>query len=263
MVRAIPTRKVVSDNLSHAHLWEAFWSGAAHSRDALMEAYLPLTRRVLERISIRLPAHVALEDLSQAALLGLYKAMVDFQPHRRVPFEAYAYPRIRGSILDELRANDFLSRSRRSQMERVEAVIAQWLREHGQMPRDEDICDALEMTPETLSQLIDQSKPWCSLDATDENDLLLHEVIADPNSVSEEQAQVHDVRHILRNLFRQLDMREQKILYLYYFEELRLSEIAALYGISEARVSQIRTMSIMRLRAAMLSMQGEDVTLHQ
>jgi len=259
MIQVAPAPTKTYDNLSHIELWNAYWENGEAAINELLEAYLPLAHRILERISIRLPSHVAVEDLSQVSLLGLYKAITSFEPHRGIPFEGYAYPRVRGAILDELRSNDFLSRHKRSQMERIEEVISQWLQRHGEMPNEDIIAQEMNITIAELNSIIDLAKPWCSLDAVDDDHAQLYECLADPNAgASSDNAQKRDVRRVLREAFRQLEMREQKILYLYYFEELRLSEIASLYGISEARISQIRALSMLRLRAAMRNYQMQD-----
>lgn len=245
--------KVKSGSTAKESLWAAYSEFGDRSVDALVEAYFPLARKALERISMRLPAHVATEDLFQAALLGLYKAIVAFQPQRGIPFDGYAYPRIRGAILDELRSNDSLSRGKRSQVDKVEKVICEWMQKTGEMPSSEEIAGQLGMDVPAFNQLMDEAKPWCSLDSTGTDELPLHETIADPNGCSEEVAIQHDRQEMLRAGFRHLEMREQKILYLYYFEELRLSEIAALFNLTEARISQIHSLAVVRLRAAISS----------
>ena len=256
------TKPVPSDNLSHAPLWEAFWRNEDRALENLLEAYLPLTRRVLERISIRLPSHVAVQDLSQVALVGLYKALTNFKPYLSVPFEAYAYPRIRGAVIDELRAGDFLSRGRRARLHDVERVINEWMIEHGEMPDEEDICSELDMSSIEFNCLMDQAKPWCSLDADDEDHESLYDTLADIGQIQSSSAvQRKDMQVLLREGFRALDMREQKILYLYYFEELRLSEIAELYGLTESRISQIRALSVLKLRAALECFPREDLEM--
>jgi RNA polymerase sigma factor FliA len=236
---------------SNEVLWRAYKSTESVVVDELIEAYLPLVNRVLERIAIRLPSHVVIEDLSQAALLGLYKSIIAFDPERGVPFEGYAYPRIRGAVLDELRACDHLSRNKRGKVEQVEEVVSVWIKEYGEAPTEEEIATQLEMSVEDFHLMMDQAKPWCSLDAEDSDSLSLHEVIADPNGESDNEAHQHDVQQLLREGFRHLTQREQKVLYLYYFEELRLSEIAQLFNLSEARVSQIHALAVVRLRAAL------------
>ncbi|MDF7808022.1 FliA/WhiG family RNA polymerase sigma factor [Pontiellaceae bacterium B12219] len=252
MIGNAPVKPAVSGKTSHEALWNAFLKNGGDAVDALIEAYMPLAHRALERISMRLPSHIAVDDLLQAALVGLYKAVLDFDPSRGVPFEGYAYPRIRGAILDELRSSDSLSRNKRKQVDRVEYVIAEWMKEHGEMPSEEEIAAELEMSIAEFNQLMDEAKPLCSLDAGGVDMKPLHETLADPNGASEEGAHRHDLQRLLRVGFSKLDPREQKILYLYYFEELRLSEIAILFDLSEARISQIHALSVVRLRAVLL-----------
>lgn len=251
MIGFAPAQPAAAAGSSHALLWTAYRQQDASAIDALLAAYLPLVNRVMERISVRLPSHVAIDDLSQTALVGLYKAIVDFQPERGVPFEGHAYPRIRGAVLDELRAQDPLSRDKRKKVEHAESMVASWMKEHGNPPTEEAIAAQLDMSVEDFNLMMDQAKPWCSLDAGDGDALSLHETIADPNGNAEAGAHRHDTQQLLRAGFRQLDMREQKVLYLYYFEELRLSEIAQLFNLTEARVSQIHALGVVRLRAAL------------
>lgn len=252
-MRGLFPAEPVARSSPHAVLWERFCSGERSAVDLLMEAYMPLANRVLERISIRLPSHVAVDDLLQAALVALYKAIENFDAQRGVPFEGYAYPRIRGAILDELRVNDSLSRGKRKQVDQVEIVIAEWMKEFGEMPSEEEIAAQLGMSIEAFNQLMDEAKPLCSLDASGIDNLPLHETLADPCYASEAEAYQHDLQHLLRIGFCALAPHEQKILYLYYFEELRLSEIALLFGLTEARISQIHALSIVRLRAVLLA----------
>jgi len=209
---------------------------------------------------MRLPSHIAQEDLAQVALMGLYKSIVDFKPERGVPFEGYAYRRIRGAILDELRSNDHLSRGKRAKVEQIESIVAHWMKEHDAMPTEEDIASALGMSLAAFHQLMEEAKPLCSLDAGDSEHVSLGETIADPDSSSDIQVQNHDMQKLLREGFRMLEMREQKILYLYYFEDLRLSEIAELFNLSEARISQIHALSVVRLRAVLTDSFPQDFT---
>lgn len=243
-----------------AGLWKAYWDKGAECIDRLIEAYLPFVHRVLKRIAIRLPSHIAQEDLAQVALMGLYKSILDFKPQRGVPFEGYAYRRIRGAILDELRANDHLSRGKRAKVDQVESIIVDWMKEHRTMPSEEDIAAQLGLTVSAFHQLMDEAKPWCSLDVADADDVPLCETIADPSASSDKNVQNHDMQKLIREGFRELEMREQKILYLYYFEDLRLSEIAELFNLSEARISQIHALSVVRLRAVLTDSYPDEFT---
>ncbi|HBA85810.1 MAG TPA: hypothetical protein DCZ95_17135 [Verrucomicrobia bacterium] len=250
------TNWVAPADLANRELWMTFWSDR-DSDDALgrlIETYLPFVNKVLDRISIHLPSHVALEDLLQSAVVGLYHALEHFDPTQNTRFEAFAYRRIRGAILDELRAADRISRSSRAQVRKIEQTIRQWYQDHGAAPAEEQLAEAVGMTPGALAGLLDRAQPWLSLDEMvlegDSRNVLLKEVIADNRAVlPDQQAQSEDLKRCLHKAFLELSAREQKILYLYYFEELRLSEIAALYELTEARICQLHALAVAKLRA--------------
>ncbi len=244
--------------LPHSELWIEYWrnpdSGEALSR--LVEVLLPLVHRVFERISISLPPHIATEDLLQVALIGLYHAINRFDPGQGLSFEAFAYPRIRGAILDELRAMDHISRSSRSQLRKMEQFIGQWICEHGECPDEAALSAGLGMQTTELSALLERAQPWLSLDEIvvhgDGAGLTLREILADSTvATPDAESQREDLRKHLRKAFLCLSSREQKVMYLYYYEELRLSEIAILYGLTEARICQIHAMAITKLRVAL------------
>ncbi len=245
-----------SADLAHQDLWKDFWNNrdSDEALSRLIETYLPFVRKVLERLSIHLPSHVALEDLLQSAIVGLYHAIEHYDPRHNVQFEGYAYRRIRGAILDELRAADRISRSSRAQVRKIEQVIRQWRQDHGAAPQEEELAEAVGMTTGALSGLLDRAQPWLSLDEMvlegDSRNILLKEVVADQRAIlPDQQAQVEDLKRCLHKAFLELSAREQKILYLYYFEELRLSEIAALYELTEARICQVHALAVAKLRA--------------
>jgi RNA polymerase sigma factor for flagellar operon FliA len=244
--------------LVHSDLWREYWrnpdSGEALSR--LVEVLLPLVHKVFERVSISLPSHIATEDLMQVALMGLYHAINRFDPRQGFSFEAFAYPRLRGAILDELRAMDHVSRSSRSQIRRVEQFIGQWMIDHGKSPDEAELSEGLGLQAGELAVLLERAQPRLSLDEIvdggDGAGLTLMEILVDPKVPSPDaEAQREDLRRHLRKTFRCLTSREQKILYLYYYEDLRLSEIALLYELSEARICQIHALAITKLRVAM------------
>ncbi len=241
-------------------LWQAYWRDrdSAQALERLVEAWMPLAQRVMERFAIRLPAHVQRDDLFQCAVLGLCQAVESFDPNRNgAAFEPFATHRIRGAMLDELRQNDRLTRHARVQLRAVEKTAERWMQDHGRPPSESELARAANMTTETLSDLLGHAQPWLSLDqahtgAPDGRFARLQDVLRDESAPTpDEQAAQQELLAAFRACFRQLDEREQKILYLYYFEELRLSEIAELYSLTEARISQIQSMAILKLRAMM------------
>ncbi len=244
--------------LAQAELWEEYWnhpeSGDALAR--LVDVMLPFVHRVLERMSIHLPSHVEVEDLLQSATVGLYHAINRFDPKQGISFEAFAYQRIRGAVLDELRSLDHVSRSCRTQLKRIEHTISEWIQKHRDHPREEDLAREMGMSVDELTGLLDRAQPWLSLDdvkvQAEGGGYSLKDILADTQSVMPDQeAQQEDMRRYLRRAFRELGSREQKILYLYYFEELRLSEIAVLYELTEARICQIHALAIAKLKASL------------
>ena len=244
--------------LKHKTLWFAYWQDRSSSdaKARLMEVWMPLVHTLLTRIAIRLPPHVSREDLLQSALIGLYGAIERFKPDMTAGFESFACHRIRGAMLDELRKNDYISRGVRARLRKVENAIEESIRQNGTPPEDAELSTLLGMTQDELTRTLDSARPWLSLDQTissesSEGETLLRDVVA--NDQAEDpahEAAREDMHRRLRAAFRCLTPREQKILYLYYYEDLRLKEIATLFEITEARVCQIHAMCILRLKAA-------------
>ncbi len=239
--------------------WENYWRAPneqvylAH----LLDLYMPLARRVLSRIMIRLPSHVHAEDLLNSAMVGLYGAITRFDPQTSIKFEAFAARRIRGAILDELRACDPLSRRQREQLGSIEKAIHSWATEHNEFPDHAQLADAVSMELPDLLQLMDYAQPWVSLDVPCSGEyggMLISEMLAAEQTSPDQEADVSEMRALMRCAFRQLDTKEKKILYLYYYEELRLREIAVLFELTEARVCQIHSLAVTKLRQAILKM---------
>lgn len=243
--------------LKHKNLWFAYWQdrSSSEAKARLLEAWAPLVHSLLARIAIRLPPHVAREDLLQSALIGLYGAIERFKPDMSAGFEAFASHRIRGAMLDELRKNDYISRGQRSRLRKVESAIEDSIRENGEPPDEDKLAEILGMSQGELTRTLDNARPWLSLDQavtseSTDGSILLRDIV--PNDQAEDpadEAAREDMYRCLRRAFRYLTAREQKILYLYYYEDLRLKEIATLFEITEARVCQIHAMSILRLKA--------------
>ena len=252
-----PPARPPPPELAFPELWERYWRDrkSFEAVERLLEAYLPLARKVLLRLMIRLPSHVRSEDLLNSALIGLHEAICRFDPVTGPSFEAFATRRIRGAVLDKLRAVDPLSRTQRDKLTSVEKAVDAWILEHQAFPEEEDIAQALNMTASDLGSLMDTAQPWLSLDAPislNGRTVLLGEVLVEPNLPSPDQAaQRQDAHVLLRRAFRSLDDREQKLLYLYYYEELTLREIGEAFGLTEARVCQVHALAIQKLKCAL------------
>lgn len=243
--------------LENIELWTELWKGSDKDRvqERLIMAYLPLARKILSRLLIRLPSHVRAEDLLNSALIGLNEAIGRFDPKNGINFEAFATRRIRGAILDELRACDPLTRTQRDRASEISRTIDRWTADHGAIPETSDIAEAMDVSAGEIESAMDRAQPWISLDApiqTNGTNVLLVDALCETSMITPDQeVQRNDIRVVLRRIFRQLADKEQRILYLYYYEDLTLREIAEVFELTEARVCQIHALIVRKLKAAL------------
>jgi RNA polymerase sigma factor FliA len=226
-------------------------------RDRLILTYAPLVKYVAGRLGSGLPAHVDEGDLISYGLLGLISAIERYDPERDIKFETYAIVRIKGSIIDELRALDWVPRSVRSRAREIERAIGELESKLGRAPTDEEIATKIGLTEEELEEsLADISRS--SIAALDElwsvsgegDQVSLLDTIEDTDAPSPAEAlDVTDVRETLADAISRLPEREKLVITLYYYEELTLREIGEVLGVTESRVSQLHTKAVLRLRS--------------
>ena len=239
-------------------LWRRFKrTGVKGDRDRLILTYAPLVKYVAGRLGSGLPAHVDEGDLISYGLLGLISAIERYDPDRDIKFETYAIVRIKGAIIDELRALDWVPRSVRSRAREIERAIAELEAKLGRAPTDEEIAHKIGISQDELEEsLTDISRS--SIAALDE----LWSGGADGDQVSlldtiEDQAGPRpadaldetEVRETLADAIARLPEREKLVITLYYYEELTLREIGEVLGVTESRVSQLHTKAVLRLRS--------------
>ncbi len=227
-------------------------------RDRLILTYAPLVKFVAGRLGSGLPAHVEENDLVSYGLLGLIGAIERYDPDRDVKFETYAIARIKGSIIDELRALDWVPRSVRARARDIERAIAALEARLHRAPTDEEIAQKLGITQGELEDsLTDISRS--SIAALDElwtissasgDQVSLMETIEDPQGPEPQSALAQtELREALGEAIARLPEREKLVITLYYYEELTLREIGEVLGVTESRVSQLHTKAILRLKA--------------
>jgi RNA polymerase sigma factor FliA len=227
------------------------------ARDQLILAYSPLVKYVAGRMSSGLPAHIEEADLVSYGLLGLIGALERFDLSRAIKFETYAISRIRGSIIDELRALDWVPRSVRSWARKVEACITRLENELKRAPTDEEIANGLGVGVEEFQDILNQIS-CASVVALDEfwdapnqgqDKINLIDTIEDADAPDPSRAyRQQAVKEILANAIQRLPERERIVVGLYYYEGLTLKEIGEVLGVTESRVSQLHTKAILRLR---------------
>ena len=229
--------------------WNAWHeSQEATARDWLVVHYASLVKFVAGRLAAGLHRTVDTGDLVSAGVFGLMNAIDKFDPANGAKFETYAIPRIRGAILDGLRALDWVPRSVRSHSRSVQDAIARLEHQLGRTPTDEEIAEELQITTEELEK-------WLADIAAGSVGPLDH--VAMDNTSHEKDAHLQpgrameegELRGAMREEISKLPEREQAILILYYDDGLTLAEIGDALGVTESRVSQIHTKAVLQLRS--------------
>jgi RNA polymerase sigma factor FliA len=233
-------------------------------RDRLILTYAPLVKYVAGRLGSGLPAHVDENDLVSYGLLGLIGAIERYDPARDIKFETYAIARIKGAIIDELRALDWVPRSVRSRAREIERAIAELESKLGRAPNDDEIAGKVGITVEELEEsLTDISRS--SIAALDElwsvsgegDQISLMDTIEDTSGPRPAEALDEvEMREVLADAIARLPEREKLVITLYYYEELTLREIGEVLGVTESRVSQLHTKAILRLKSRLATVRA-------
>lgn len=224
--------------------------------DQLME-YLPLVKYIAGRIAIGLPKSVELDDLINAGVVGLIEAYNNFDASKGVKFESYASMRIRGAIIDELRAVDWAPRSTRAKSREMERSIASLENKLGRSPSEEEIAEDLDVSLGDLYKLLEDlsSTTLLSLDeltygSDDDKPVPLIDTLKSAErSDALSDLEREEMRNLLVDSIEYLSEQERLVIALYYYEELTLKEIGQVMELSESRVSQIHTKAVLSLRA--------------
>src|SRR3989440_5205194 len=233
-------------------------------RNILMENYLHLVRYNAERIHVKLPDEVELDDLMSAGIFGLMDAIAAFDLARGVKFETYCAPRIRGAILDELRSMDWVPRLVRSRAHKLDHATKQLEVELGRTPTNDELAKRLKISMGEFEKmakdasavgLVSLSRKWFETDSNKdvrEIDVLEDKRGADPVR----EIQRKDLKELMT---KGLSRAERLIIILYYFEEMTMKEIGATLDLSESRVSQMHSSILARLKAQMADRKKEFI----
>jgi RNA polymerase sigma factor for flagellar operon FliA len=235
--------------------WVAFAGGDIAARDAILTENLSLVHHVARQLERKLTNEVDHDELVSAGTLGLMAAMNAFDPDRGLAFSTFAVPRIRGAILDELRRQDHVPRSVRRKTREITAARSALAAKYCRIPDDKEVAEFLGVEVQTLwkweSDVEGAIRVPIDRPTTErgENTIspldLLH--TDSESSIDERLGREQEVA-LLREAIMKLKEQERTVLALYYFEELKLHEIAEILGLTESRVSQIRSKALSRLR---------------
>jgi RNA polymerase sigma factor for flagellar operon FliA len=240
-------------------LWRRYrQSGDERARERLVVAYSPLVKYVAGRMASGLPAHVEEADLISYGLIGLISAIERFELEREIKFETYAIPRIRGAIIDELRALDWVPRSVRARARQIERANVKLENRLQRPPTDEEMAEELEIDLEDFQEALIQisnstiaalDELWTVSDTSGDQISLL-DTLQDPGAPDPAKvADATDLKDRVADAIARLPEREKLVIALYYYENLTLREIGEVLGVTESRVSQLHTKAVLRLRS--------------
>jgi RNA polymerase sigma factor for flagellar operon FliA len=227
-----------------------------NQKEELIREYSPLIKFIAQKIAVRLPPNIELDDLMSAGSIGLMDAIDKWDPTRDNKFKTYAEFRIRGAMLDELRSQDWVPRSVRDKSKALDRAVAALEIEIGRVPSEEEVSTKLNMPIEEFHSLVNQVRPVSLLSIDDQPTFS----DSDKKSIANllegaksgnpfNQLNLKVVKDVVAKAIEELPERQRLVLSLYYFEDLNLKEIGQVLQVTESRVSQLHAQAVIRLRA--------------
>lgn len=239
------------------------------TRDKLIMEYAPLIKYIAQKIAARLPANIELDDLISSGVIGLMDAIEKYDASRDNKFKTYAEFRIRGAILDELRAQDWVPRSVREKAKILERCYAKIEQSKGRQATDEEVCAELGITQEEYHDMLNQVRSVSLLSYDDISSFskadkrLLHGYGEGGSKASTPFSEVNIayIKKMISEAIRDLPEKQRLVLSLYYYEDLNLKEIGRVLDVTESRVSQLHTQAILRLKGKLRNHWDEFIAL--
>jgi RNA polymerase sigma factor for flagellar operon FliA len=256
---AIAAEEAARNAAALTQLWTDYkTTGERSYRDRLILHYAPLVKYVAGRVRSGLPNNVESADLVSYGMFGLIDAIDKYDTTRQIKFETYAINRIRGAIIDELRSLDWVPRSVRSKAKDLERAHAALEAELKRAPSEAELADRMGLTRPELAKMMSQVS-FTNVVALDEvthggsdrgDRMTLGDLLEDPRAPDPEaEFETEEMKILLAEQIAALPEREKVVLTLYYYERLTLAEIGSVLGVTESRVSQIHSKSLLDLRA--------------
>lgn len=236
----------------------------SQQKDKLIMEYAPLIKFIAQKIAVRLPSNIELDDLISSGVIGLMDAIEKYDPARDNKFKTYAEFRIRGAILDELRAQDWVPRSVRDKSKLLDRTIVSLEASLGRVATDEEVAEKLGISMEEFYDLVNQVRPVSIFSIDDaatfsnvDRKSILNILEGCKLNNPFNQLSLKSIKNEVTQAIEDLPERQRLVLSLYYYEDLNLKEIGKVLRVTESRVSQLHAQAITRLKAKLSQVFGE------
>jgi RNA polymerase sigma factor for flagellar operon FliA len=234
---------------------------SSQDKEKIIKEFLPVVRYTAYRLSWRLPPQISVDDLISVGLNGLFDAMERFE-QGKVKLKTYAQHRIKGAMLDELRAMEWIPRSKKKKINTLKDAHSRLEKELKRHPEDEEVAEVLGLSLDQYYHLLEESKGGITLKFEDYDrvseghSVNLMDNIEDPNEKNPLNILLElDQKKAVARLIEELPEKEKMVLSLYYWEELTMKEVGAVMGLTESRVCQLHNQALIRLKSKI----GKDV----
>jgi len=232
-------------------------------KEQIVLEHTPLIRYIVNRIAVRLPSHIDLDDLHNTGVIGLMDAIEKYDPDKNCKFKTYAEFRIKGAILDQLRSLDWVPRSVRQKSRRLERAYGEVEQRLGRSASEEEVADSLGLQLDKFHELLNQVRGISLVNLEEirgsspdgDRSGTFADIVEDVHSENPfASLKLQEMKEIIGDTIATLPEKERLVVSLYYYEDLNMKEIGSILGITESRVCQIHTKAVLRLRSKLKGM---------
>ncbi len=239
-------------------MWKrAYAKTCVDEREKIIDEFIPVVKHLAYKVSKRYDDDDIIEDLISAGIVGLLEAMEKYDVSKGIKLNTFAYLRVRGAMIDELRSRDWFPRSARSKSKKINEVVRKLENKLGRLPQEEEVAEALGMDLDEYFTLLKDYGNLSVMSIEDLHELLgedkerIVRYVMDESDDPEKCAEFYEIEKILAKELDKLPERQKYVMSLYYHEDMNMKEIAGVLGITEARICQIHSQAIINLRVTM------------
>ncbi len=218
--------------------------------DQQITQFIPMVHKIVQKVAVYLKPPLSYEDLVSVGTIGLVKAARDYDPSHKAEFKTYAYIRIRGAILDELRDSSFVPAGVNKQIQEAEKLTAESIDQTGHTPTDEELAQKLDIPVTKLYRMFEnaRAKKFISLDSSSEHAVSLKSTLESSDATAPfRQLEKKELIDKLAQAITGLNEKQRHLIVLYYQQDLTMKQIAEVFGVTEPRVSQIHASALFNL----------------